>query len=513
MKPKLLLISVQQDLDVIGLKYIHYFLNKHGHESTMLFLPNFGDANNETYNNLNNFIRDLSPDFIGISLMSIEYYKAKSITENIKHNFSHIPVLWGGIHPTIAPEDCLETADYVCIGEGEKTLLDIANAIEKGTPINKVKNLCFKENGEIKKNELYEANQNLDEVSYYEHIPFRSYIQEVNNNIVLLDKITFKKNARYNGTTYSIMGSRGCPFACTFCCNSHLINLYDTRRIRRRSVESIITELEAEVKKNPEIEYINFQDDCFLACTNSFLEDFSKQYKEKVNRPFIVRSIPTYVSEDKIRILKEAGLSWVSLGLQSGSDKTNQDVFKRKSYKKDFLRASNLVKQYNIAAIYDVILDNPFEQEEDRIETIKTLMETPKPYYTQFFSLCFYQGTEMDEMKNNLPAIQYESPLEKDYLLYKSDVINTITRLSTFLDAKIVEDLLNTYNKQPSSLKFKTKLFAASALSVLIGEPLNSFRVVKLSQNGSLLNTLKVLPNYLKEGLMRYLNQFKQAKA
>ncbi|MGD0576904.1 MAG: cobalamin-dependent protein, partial [Candidatus Staskawiczbacteria bacterium] len=314
-RKNVLLISVQKDLDVIGLKYLHYYLLKNGYNSFLLHLTNFNPNGEQSLKNIKQFISEISPIFIGISLMSIEYHNARGLTRYLKSNFKSIPIVWGGIHPTISPESCLDYADYVCIGEGERTILDFANAISKNKNPKNINNLCYKENGKIKKNPLYPPIENLDEIPLYDHVPKNSFIQRKNGSIVSVDRKNFKKFARYRGTTYSIMSSRGCPFSCTYCCNNFISSLYQTRKVRRRSIGNIILELEKAAADNPEIEYINFQDDCFLACTDEYLKEFCKIYKEKIKKPFIVRVIPIYINSNKMEYLKDAGLAWISLGL------------------------------------------------------------------------------------------------------------------------------------------------------------------------------------------------------
>jgi radical SAM superfamily enzyme YgiQ (UPF0313 family) len=505
----ILLISVQRDLDIIGLKYLHYYLLKNGYNSFLLHLTNFNPNDDNHLENINKFISGISPGFIGISLMSIEYCNARDLTKYLKTNLKSIPVIWGGIHPTISPEMCLEYADYVCAGEGERAVLDLANAVNKNESIKTINNFYYMENARIKKNMLYPPIENLDEIPAYDHIPVNSFIQETNGRIIPMDKKIFRKYARYRGTSYSIMSSRGCPFSCTYCCNNFISRLYQTKKVRRRSTENIIIELEKTVNDNPEIEYINFQDDCFLACGDEYLKEFCKTYKEKIKKPFVVRAIPIYITRNKIEYLKDAGLAWISLGLQSGSDRVCNEIYKRKSLKADFLKAAGIIKDFDIAAFYDVILDNPFENEEDKLETIQTLIKTPKPFYTQFFSLSLYLGTELYERAKKECPEKIEDPLQKKYLLYHKNTVNNMIRYSTFLSGKFMNKVVYLYKQNPEGAMLRVALFIANLLSTLIFEPLTYFRVIKLSLGGSYIRTLKVLPNYFEEGFMRYFNQFK----
>jgi len=506
----ILLISPQKDLfDVIGLQYLHYCLLKNSYNSFLVYLPNFNPNDDNALEHIRKFVFEMSPKLIGISLMSVEYFDACDLTKHLKSNFQSIPIIWGGIHPTIAPEMCLDCADYVCIGEGERTIIDLANAINENASLANIKNLCYLENGEIKRNPLYPLIENLDEIPSYDHIPVNGFIQEKNGRIVPLDKKVFKRYARLGGTFYSVISSRGCPFSCTYCCNNLISRLYQSKKVRRRSISNVISELEKAVNNNPEIEYINFQDDCFLACSNEHLKEFCEIYKERIRKPFVIRSIPIYVNRDKIESLKDAGLAWITMGLQSGSDRVCKEIYKRKSLKADFLKAAKLIKDFNIAAFYDIILDNPFESEEDRLETVQTLIETPKPFYTQLFSLSLYLGTELYERAQKECPEKIEDSLKKDFLVYHKDVVNNMIRLATFLSEGYMNEIVYLYKQNPAGFRFKVILFIANLLSVTIFEPFTYYRVIKLAQGGSYVRTLKVLPNYFREGFKRYLNQFK----
>ncbi len=505
-----LLISLQRDLDVIGLKCLHYYLRENGHSPHLLYLPNFSSGQ-DALKNIGRLISDLSPKLIGVSLMSVEYHRACDLTKYLKVNFKSVPVLWGGIHPTIAPETCLDYADYVCIGEGEGTILDLSNAIERGEDVTGINNLCFRLDGRMERNPLNPLIDNLDELPVYDHIPVNAFIQ-VKSRISPLTRRLFRKYTRYRGITYSVITSRGCPFSCTYCCNNFVSRLYQSRKIRRRSIRNIISELERAMRDNPELEYINFQDDCFLACGDEYLGEFCKGYKDKIAKPFVARSIPIYITKKRMNWLKGAGLAWISLGLQSGSDRVLKDIYKRKSLAGDFLKAAKIIKDFNVAAFYDVILDNPFETEEDKIQTIQTLMDTPRPFYTQYLSLVFYLGTELYERASRECPEQIEDILTKDYFIYDRNVLNDMIRLATFLGKRHMNAIVRLYKQGPSGFRFRSLLFISRLLSLIVHEPVTYFQVIRLSMGGSLYKTLRVMPGYFGEGLMRYFSQFKGRK-
>jgi len=502
-----LLISQQKDIDLTGFKYLHYYLLKNNINSTLLFIP---ETKKENFGSIKNFISKLNPVLIGFSLMSDSYLQTRELTRYIKDNFK-TKIIWGGIHPTIAPEQCLEYADFVCIGEGEKTMLETAYAISNGKDPKQINNLCYLDGGRMIRNPLYPLIADIDSLPQGDHVPISGFVQESDGKIISLDKRMFAKYSRFKGKIYDVMSSRGCPFSCTYCVNHFIKKLYENNNnIRRRSIETVIQEVEKAVRDNPDLEYINFMDDCFLSCDNDYLRKFCEEYKKRIRLPFWVKATPAYINEEKVKILKDAGLAWIEIGLQSGSDRVLKEIYNRKSLKADFLNSQKLFVKYNISSICDVILDNPFETEGDKLEMIQTFMDAPKPFYPQFFSLTFYHGTKIREMveKEHPEAIRDEDSLKKDYMLYHKNAINDMIRLSAFMPGKRMKKIVDLYKTDKNGLKFKISLTAAK-MSLLLTEPIVYFRIIKMSLNGSYVRTFKIMPTYFKKGLHRYLNQFK----
>jgi radical SAM superfamily enzyme YgiQ (UPF0313 family) len=503
----ILLISLQKDPNVIGAKYLHYYLLNHNYNSTMLFLPKYRRRDKNIIS-IKKFINKVNPEFIGFSLMSEEYIPARHLTISLKKDFKSIPIIWGGIHPTISPEECLNCADYVCVGEGEKTILDVANAINKGKTLENINNLCYIKNNKLIKNRLYPLITDLDSIPIFEHIPANSYIQEKNCNIIKLTKKVFNKYDRFRGLSYDVMTSRGCTFSCTYCCNNFISKLYNTKKIRRRSLDNTIFELKKAIADNPEIDLINFTDDCLLSGSDDTIKEFCKVYKKEIKKPFFIKSMPIYINETKIKHLKYAGLVWVEVGLQSGSDRTCKDIFHRKSFQSDFLNAAKILHKYEVAPYYDIILDNPFESDEDRIETIKAIIKIKKPFYLVCFSLTFFIGTELQKMAKRECPDKIENPYKKDYLKYHNTAINNITKLSAFLGKKQIDNLIRMYERNSNSNLLKYRLFIYKLISAFILEPINTLRLIKLTQYGSYLKTIRVIPYYFRVGFRRYIKQF-----
>jgi radical SAM superfamily enzyme YgiQ (UPF0313 family) len=264
-----------------------------------------------------------------------------------------------------------------------------------------------------------------------------------------------------------------------------------------------MAELQDAVKNDPEITMIMLQDDSFMSCNKEYLRDFCQAYKTKIKVPFVVNTIPTYVNREKLGLMKEAGLSWINMGLQSGSDRVNREIYKRRSLKNDFLRAARLVNELKIAGKYDVILDNPFENETETMETIETLIETPKPYIVEFYSLIFYPGTELHERAMSECPEKMESSCTKSYLAYKQTTLNTLSTLAVFLPKTIMKKLLQMYRENSGrSVVFKVSLFISKVLSSVYYKPKVLLNTLKCSHENSYVKALLSIPLYLKEMLV-----------
>ena len=235
---KLLLVSLQSNAYVTGLKYIAANAKANGHDVRILFIPGYLEA--ELHPAIEKFISDYSPDLIGISLMSIEYYPARNITRLLKKKFN-IPIIWGGVHVIIKPDECIKYTDYICTGEGERTVVSLVEHLQSGdiNSIPEIPGIWTNRDGEVIRNPAAQPETDLDSLPFQEYLPdyFFAFHNSGIHNLSENEKL-FRTYALYGGTCHMMISTRGCSFKCSYCGNSAFMKVYG-RKIRERSASSI----------------------------------------------------------------------------------------------------------------------------------------------------------------------------------------------------------------------------------------------------------------------------------
>jgi radical SAM superfamily enzyme YgiQ (UPF0313 family) len=380
----------------LGLRGISSVLKRAGHQVETLFLPDRpGDADLDV---IIEFIKEKAPKLIGISLMSPYFLLARKMTERLKSALPETFIVWGGIHPTIFPDECISCTDAICIGEGEMPILELANLMENGENFIDVRNLWFKNGGNIirNRNATRPFFQPLDALPIPDWGLNQDFVLE-NARILTITEEIFRRYMPLNGTSYNIVATRGCPYSCTYCSNSALRKVATGKYVRKRTPDHVIEELIHARKIFPYMATVNFQDDCFLSLGDKWIDEFTPLYKKEINMPFLVRIIPNFATEDNILKLVDVGMKFVGMGLQSGSKRIITDIFKRKSLPEDFLRAAKILEKFPIGRIFDVIINNPYESEEDICDTLRVLANLKKPFQINTFYLTAFPGTAFFE--------------------------------------------------------------------------------------------------------------------
>lgn len=380
----------------LGLRYISSFLKRRGDDVEILFMRSkhrTAEAN-FTPALLDEFAQRLrSADLIGMSLMTNTFYRACALTKAVRKAQIAAPVIWGGPHPTTAIEESLDEADMVCVGEGEAAMLSLVEALEDGRDPTSIAGLAFRRNGRTVQNPVAHLEQKLDDYPYPDFDPSGHWVAKRNH----FEPAT-PENLLGILHRYRIETTRGCPFSCTFCTNAAMLNLYKSRGqwVRKRSSENIVDEIELARARFPTIEAVNIIDDLFFVRSEAEMEEFCRLYESRVNLPLEMDAHPSTISREKVRLLSRLPISLISMGIQSGSPETLKQVYHRPTPIDSIVNGINALADHNIRAEYHYLINNPFESDRHRIETLRFAASHHRgPAKIRVFPLQFYPGTPL----------------------------------------------------------------------------------------------------------------------
>ena len=389
------LISPYPSLEAFGLRTISACLKKAGHEVRLIFLPQEFDRPYEpaVLEELVQVCRD--SDLVGLSVMSNFRDNARQLTRALRCVLG-TTVVWGGIHPTVLPRECLAEADLVCLGEAEETMVELAARMAAGQDFHRLPGLWAREGERIIENPLRPLIQDLSSLPWPDY-DLEDHLLLFQGRIRAMDQDLLRQEM---GTAYVTMPSRGCPFGCAYCVNSTLKKLYpDQKMVRSRDLEGVVEELKQAKAGLPFIDRIKFDDDAFfLAYGREEMARFCRRYKDEVGLPLAVTGVtPATMDEAKLADLVEAGLDFVRVGIQSGAERTRK--LYRRGHTDEQIRSAassaHLLSAAGRPPQYDIILDNPWEREGDLVETLLLLSRLPTPFQLCLFSLNLYPGTEL----------------------------------------------------------------------------------------------------------------------
>lgn len=321
-------------------------------------------------------IRRFNPHVIGFSVNSFTMRSALLWAAHIKKTFPQLLLLFGGVHPTILPEETLAEplVDMICIGEAEYTVIECLDALEANKSLSKIKGLWFKDTGAtIVRNPLRPFVEDLDS------LPFPNWD--------LWDIGFYIKKGGLFRNSLKVISSRGCTHACRFCTAPVLRDRIPGTYYRLRSAPNVIAEIERNLSRYGKhgLRFNSFADPLFGADEKQF-EHLMKLYKETglyARLPWICETRPEVVTEEWAQTARKAGCLAVSLGIESGMDRIRQKVLGKTTEAKTIKEALRILEKNHIAYILYLILCSPSESLRMMAKTIMLALKA-KPLKTYF---------------------------------------------------------------------------------------------------------------------------------
>ncbi len=244
------------------------------------------------------------PVFVGISCMSgLQIRYALEFAEHVKAENGSVPVVWGGVHPTLLPEQTIvnPNVDVLVRGEGETTVVQLADALAKRQSLDSVPSITYKVKNEVRSNPQGKP-VDLDTIPI--DLPY---------DLLRLDEYPAFKAGRFHLQT-----SRGCPHSCGFCYNS----VFNNCRWRGKSANRVLEEIEYIKGKYPHVKIIDPIDDNFFA-VRARVEEFCRGLlKRDLDIAWRANCRFDYVSaynRDFVGLLEKSRCMELDFGAESGS--------------------------------------------------------------------------------------------------------------------------------------------------------------------------------------------------
>jgi radical SAM superfamily enzyme YgiQ (UPF0313 family) len=343
----------------IGPAFLAAYLREHGHEVSF-----FRAGMDEADGDLVARVTAERPDLIGLSLTTRQWLRAKHLVAEIRRTFD-VPVVAGGLHPTFSPEDVLASPgfDYVCLGEGEEAMLELANGAT-----GEIANL-WRKGGE--------------------RPPMRPPFEPI-------DALPFAARDLLDeplGTTH-MATQRGCPFPCTYCAARIYAELYEgyTSYGRRRSVDNVLAEM-AVLRDAGRLGYVIFLDDTFTI-NHRWVKEFCARYREEIAAPFSLHARVETVSAPMLELLAGAGCKQITYGVESGSERVRREIMRRPVTNDRFREVFQWTRDAGILLTANFMVGLPGETRADMQMTLD-LAEELGVFDFGYFVFYPYPGTAL----------------------------------------------------------------------------------------------------------------------
>ncbi|MFC1633247.1 B12-binding domain-containing radical SAM protein [Planctomycetota bacterium] len=319
-----------------------------------------------------------SPRYVCTTTLTPRYPTVVLMAQEIKRLEPDVITIVGGPHVTGNPQAALfEGISYGIVGEGEEALLELLNVLDQGCDPSGVKNLVYREDGEIKVNPIRPFIKNLDA------LPFPAW--DLMTLDEYLDPIYFK------GPHLGFLSGRGCPFDCNFCA-SHLTW---KGKLRLRSVENVMDEIRHIVNVLG-IRNVIFFDDSFAISKRRALAICRCMIEEQLNLKYVAQIRADSVTKELAEALRDSGCIYAAIGVESGNEEILRQVGKKET-KSQIRNAVAILKDAGLPIIASYVLGLPGDTDETIQQTIDFAFELDTEQ-SKFMILAAYPGTKVYDM-------------------------------------------------------------------------------------------------------------------
>lgn len=359
-------------MPTLGLAYIAGVLEKHGHKVRIIE----GMAEIITCEEIGEISGSF--DIVGITSITFLALLAHGVAKEVKARNRNIPVVMGGPHASVVPEDVLsdENIDYVVLGEGEDTFLELVEALDNNIDPEGIKGIGYRKNGKVLLTELRPIENNLDEIP----LPARHLLPM---HLYRSSEVRAKRHPALH-----MMSSRGCPYNCSFCSN----RIMHRCKLRLHSPERVVEEMSILVKDFGAKE-IHFWDDCFVFDEDRVYKICALLRKKGLKIPWDCEATITKVNSQLLKEMQRSGCFGVSYGIETGNEERFKKMNKGWLNREKVRQVIKWTKEAGLRARGYFMFGFTGETPEEMEETIRFAKELPLDFAT-FSLLVPLPGTE-----------------------------------------------------------------------------------------------------------------------
>lgn len=444
----------------LGLAYLSAVCNENGHKSAVYevdatkkletididasnehqrldqYKAGINDLNHPLWNEIVKTVKDQDPDVIGISVMTTKLASAVRTAELLKRELVDVPIVFGGPHATLLPEQCfsVDAIDFLLRGECERTILQFLSFIKGDLEISNVNNLSYKnEKGEIIHNSIENPIENLDDIPF----PDRESLLYKNNYV--------------SEDMGIIMATRGCPYRCTYC--AHIFG----RKIRKRSVDNVLEEIRHVKKKYGTIQF-SFKDDTFSVDKKWVTNLCNKLIDENFSINWDCTTRANLIDGKLINLMKKAGCNDIRLGIETGSQRILDETKKGVTFEQ-MRNAAKILNENHVLWTGYFMYGLPTETGKDMMSTYEFMRELNPNYaglglYNPFPKTdLFEKGVELGLLDGNVGIDHFLNTNPKDYYFKNpSKRVKDMEPHAFFVFERDIQEGFRKHNKNYNNL-------------------------------------------------------------
>ncbi len=361
----------------LGLLHIASFVREHHHTPYVIDVTAMKWSRQKAVE----FVLSLNPDVIGISAKTINILNASNIARELKHRGFSDPIILGGTHVTAVPEETLarfSAIDYGVIGEGEVTFLELVEKIGQKQSMHDVKGVVWRDDsGRIVVNPPRPLIKDLDILPFPAWDLLPNFPDGYPHNALETKRLP----------AASIITSRGCPFQCTFCDRAVFGSL-----VRQHSAEYTLNMIR-HLKYKYGIRDLMILDDNFILDRKKLFKICDTIIEEGMDLSWYCQGHAKFMTEDRLRKIREAGCWFIEIGIESGCDRILK-LLKKNTTKSEVEKAVKRAREVGLKVKGNFIFGFPTETRDSLQETIQFATSIDISYFQQNF-LTIWPGCEL----------------------------------------------------------------------------------------------------------------------